>query len=134
MSAVYRAKDLRLGRRVALKVLPPELGQSGRFRERFLAESRLASSIDHAGIVPIFEAGEADGLLYIAMRYVDGTDLQALLQREAPLAPERAVAIVAQLAGALDAAHARGLVHRDVKPSNALVAVESGREHVSLAD
>jgi YVTN family beta-propeller protein len=134
MSAVYRAEDLRLGRRVALKVLAPELGQDARFRERFLAESRLAASIDHAGIVPIFEAGEAHGLLYIAMRYVEGTDLRALLRRDAPLAPDRAVALVAQLAGALDAAHARGLVHRDVKPSNALVAIESGAEHVYLAD
>jgi peptide/nickel transport system substrate-binding protein len=134
MGAVYRAEDLRLGRRVALKFLAPELAQDGRFRERFLAESRLAASIDHAGIVPIFEAGEVDGLLYIAMRYVEGTDLRALLRRDGPLEPGRAVALVAQLAGALDAAHARGLVHRDVKPSNALVAVESGVEHVYLAD
>jgi serine/threonine protein kinase len=134
MSAVYRAEDLRLGRRVALKFLAPELAANARFRERFLAESRLAASIDHAGIVPIFEAGEVDGLLYIAMRYVEGTDLRALLEREAPLAADRAVALAAQLASALDAAHARGLVHRDVKPSNALVAVESGVEHVYLAD
>jgi YVTN family beta-propeller protein len=134
MSAVYRAVDLRLGRRVALKFLAPELAQDARFRERFLGESRLAASIDHAGIVPIFEAGEADGLLYIAMRYVEGTDLRALLRSDAPLAPDRAVALVAQIAGALDAAHAQGLVHRDVKPSNALVAVESGVEHVYLAD
>jgi YVTN family beta-propeller protein len=134
MSAVYRAEDLRLGRRVALKFLAPELAANAPFRERFLAESRLAASIDHAGIVPIFEAGDVDGLLYIAMRYVEGTDLRALLQREAPLAADRAVALVAQLASALDAAHARGLVHRDVKPSNALIAVESGVEHVYLAD
>jgi YVTN family beta-propeller protein len=134
MSAVYRAEDLRLGRRVALKFLAPELAQDARFRERFLAESRLAASIDHAGIVPIFEAGEVDGLLYIAMRYVEGTDLRALLARDGPLPAERAVDLVAQLAGALDAAHARGLVHRDVKPSNALIAVESGVEHVYLAD
>ena len=134
MSAVYRAEDLRLGRGVALKFMAPELAEDARFRERFLAESRLAASIDHAGIVPIFEAGEVDGLLYIAMRYVAGADLRALLQRDAPLAADRAVALVAQLAGALDAAHAHGLVHRDVKPSNALVAVESGVEHVYLAD
>jgi non-specific serine/threonine protein kinase len=133
MSAVYRAADLRLGRRVAVKVLASELAQDERFRARFLAESRLAASIDHANIVPIFEAGEAGGLLFIAMRYVEGTDMRALL-RGAPLAPERAVALVAQLADALDAAHARGLVHRDVKPSNALVAVEGAREHVYLAD
>jgi protein kinase-like protein len=117
MSAVYRARDLRLGRRVALKFLAPNLADDERFRERFLAESRLAASLDHAGIVPIFEAGEADGRLYMAMRYVEGTDLHALLDRDAPLAPERAVELVSQLAGALDAAHARGLVHRDVKPA-----------------
>jgi YVTN family beta-propeller protein len=134
MGTVYRAKDLRLGRRVALKFLAPELAENARFRERFLAESRLAAAIDHAGIVPIFEAGDVDGRLYIAMRYVEGTDLRALLQHDAPLATDRAVALVAQLAGALDAAHARGLVHRDVKPSNALVAVESGEEHLYLAD
>jgi YVTN family beta-propeller protein len=133
MSAVYRAEDLRLGRRVALKLLAPELAQDARFRERFLAESRLAASIDHANIVPIFEAGEADGLLYIAMRFVEGTDLRALL-RDGSLAPERAIALIAQLAEALDAAHARGLVHRDVKPSNALVTLEGAREHVYLAD
>jgi YVTN family beta-propeller protein len=133
MSAVYRAEDLRLGRRVALKFLAPELAQDARFRERFLAESRLAASLDHANIVPIFEAGETDGLLYIAMRYVEATDMRALL-RGGPLDPPRAIALVAQLADALDAAHARGLVHRDVKPSNALVAVEGAREHVYLAD
>ncbi len=134
MGAVYRAEDLRLGRRVALKVLAAELADDARFRERFLAESRLAASLDHAGIVPIFEAGEADGLLYIAMRYVDGGDLRALVEGEGRLPPERAAALVEQVAGALDAAHARGLVHRDVKPSNVLVAVESGREHAYLAD
>ena len=84
--------------------------------------------------MPIYEAGEVDGQLYIAMRYVEGTDLGSLLRREGPLAPERAVALVGQLADALDAAHARGLVHRDVKPSNALVAVEGAAEHVYLAD
>jgi YVTN family beta-propeller protein len=134
MSAVYRAEDLRLGRRVALKVLAAELAQDERFRARFLAESRLAASIDHAGIVPIFEAGAVEGLLYIAMRYVEGGDLRALLRREGPLGPERAVGLVAQVANALDAAHARGLVHRDVKPSNVLVAVEGEAEHAYLAD
>jgi peptide/nickel transport system substrate-binding protein len=134
MGTVYRAEDLRLGRRVALKVLAPELAADARFRERFLVESRLAASIDHAGIVPIFEAGEADGLLFIAMRYVEGGDLRWLLGREGRLAAERAVELVAQLGAALDAAHGRGLVHRDVKPSNALVALESGAEHVYLAD
>ena len=88
MGAVYRAKDLRLGRTVALKLLAEELVGDDRFQERFLAESRLAASIDHPGIVPIFEADDADGLLYIAMRYVDGGDLGALLRREGPLAPD----------------------------------------------
>jgi YVTN family beta-propeller protein len=132
MSAVYRAEDLRLRRRVALKFLVAELAADKRFRERFLTESRLAASIDHPNIVPIYEAGEAEGLLYIAMRYVEGTDLQALLRRDAPLDAERAVALVAQLADALDAAHARGLIHRDVKPSNVLVAAPD--DHVYLAD
>src|SRR3954447_5986697 len=134
MGVVYRATDLRLGRKVALKLLAPHLTADARFRERFLAESRLAASIDDAGIIPIYEAGEAEGRLFIAMRYVEGTDLAALLRAEGPPAPERAVDLVAQLADALDAAHAHGLVHRDVKPSNALVAVEGAGEHVYLAD
>jgi serine/threonine protein kinase len=134
MGVVYRATDLRLGRQVALKLLAPHVTQDQRFRTRFLAESRLAASIDHAGIVPIYEAGEVDDHLYIAMRYVEGTDLASLLRAEGGLAPDRAVGLVAQLADALDAAHARGLVHRDVKPSNALIAVEGTAEHVYLAD
>ena len=134
MGVVYRAEDLRLGRSVALKLLAPHLTEDARFRSRFLAESRLAASIDHAGIVPIYEAGESDGQLYIAMRYVDGTDLGSLLHREGPMEPQRAIDLVAQLGNALDAAHARGLVHRDVKPSNALIAVEGADEHVYLAD
>jgi YVTN family beta-propeller protein len=134
MSVVYRAEDLRLGRRVALKLLAPELAEDERFRARFLTESRLAASIDHPGILPIYEAGEADGRLYIAMRYVEGTDLGALLRHEGRLTPARAVGLVAQLARALDVAHAHGLVHRDVKPSNALVAAEAHGEHVYLAD
>jgi YVTN family beta-propeller protein len=134
MGVVYRAEDLRLGRKVALKLLAGHLTEDPRFRSRFLAESRLAASIDHAGIVPIYEAGESDGHLYIAMRYVEGTDLGSVLQREGPMEPRRAIELVAQLGSALDAAHARGLVHRDVKPSNALLAVEGADEHVYLAD
>ena len=134
MGVVYRATDPRLGRQVALKLLSPELSGDARFRARFERESHLAASIDHAGIVPIYEAGEIDGLLYIAMRYVDGSDLAQLLRREGPLEPARAIELVGQLAEALDAAHARGLIHRDVKPSNALVAREGAREHVYLAD
>ena len=131
MGVVYRARDLRLDRPVALKLLSPDLSGDRRFRARFERESRLAASIDHGGIIPVYEAGDADGLLYIAMRFVDGSDLAALLRREGPLEPARALDLVGQLAGALDAAHERGLIHRDVKPSNALVAREG---HVYLAD
>jgi ABC-type transport system substrate-binding protein/DNA-binding beta-propeller fold protein YncE len=134
MGVVYRATDLRLGRPVALKLLSPELSGDARFRARFERESHLAASIDHAGIIPVYEAGETDGLLYIAMRYVDGSDLAQLLRREGPLEPTRAIQLVGQLAEALDAAHARGLIHRDVKPSNVLVTREGPREHVYLAD
>jgi YVTN family beta-propeller protein len=134
MGVVYRAVDLRLGRNVALKLLSEHVSDDARFRSRFLDESRLAASIDHAGIIPIYEAGEIDGHLYIAMRYVEGTDLASLLRREGRLPPDRTLALVAQLGDALDAAHARGLLHRDVKPANALIAVESSAEHVYLAD
>src|SRR4051794_27931653 len=131
MGVVYRAWDPRLERPVALKLLSPELSGDRRFRARFERESRLAASIDHGGIIPVYEAGEVDGQLYIAMRFVDGSDLAALLQAEGPLAPARVLELVGQLASALDAAHERGLIHRDVKPSNALVAREG---HVYLAD
>ena len=131
MGVVYLARDARLDRPVALKLLTPELAGDHRFRERLERESRLAASIDHAGIVPVYEAGEADGLAYIAMRYVEGSDLAQLLRDEGPLEPARAMDLVGQLAHALDAAHERGLIHRDVKPSNALVAREG---HVYLSD
>ena len=134
MGVVYRAFDARLGRPVALKLIAPERAQDVRFRERFLVESQLAASLDHSNVVPVYDAGEADGRLYIAMRYVEGTDLRTLLEREAPLDPERALALVGQVAAALDAAHARGLVHRDVKPANVLVTEETGREHCYLSD
>jgi ABC-type branched-subunit amino acid transport system ATPase component len=134
MGVVYRAVDSRLGRRVALKLIAPGLAQDERFRERFLRESQLAASLDHSNVVPVYEAGESGAHLYIAMRFVDGIDLRTLLMREGPLDPERAVALVGQVADALDAAHARGLVHRDVKPVNILVTDESGREHCYLSD
>ncbi len=130
MSVVYRAEDVRLKRKVALKLLAPELAEDERFRERFLRESELAASLDHPSIVPIYDAGEVDGQLYIAMRYVEGTDLKKLLH-EGALEPKRALALLSQLADALDAAHARGLVHRDVKPSNALLDTAG---HLYLAD
>jgi serine/threonine-protein kinase len=131
MGIVYRAEDLRLKRKVALKLLAPELAADDRFRDRFLVESELAAGLEHPNIVPIYSAGEAHGQLYIAMRYVEGPDLGQLLRREGPLEARRAVALVTQLADALDAAHARGLVHRDVKPSNALV---DAADHVYLSD
>src|SRR5262245_1753285 len=100
MGVVYRAEDLRLKRKVALKLLAPELAEDVRFRERFLRESELAASLDHPHIVPIYSAGEVDGLLYIAMRFVEGSDLKELLRRDGPLEPGRALALVAELADA----------------------------------
>jgi serine/threonine protein kinase/streptogramin lyase len=134
MGAVYRAEDVRLGRKVALKLLVPELAESERFRERFLRESQIAASLDHPHIVPIYAAGEADGQLYLAMRYVKGYDLRQLIAREAPLDPDRALRLVEQVGDALDAAHERGLIHRDVKPANILIAPRTGREHCYLTD
>src|SRR5262249_18523752 len=128
---VYRAYDERLKRHVALKLIAPELAEDERFHERFLAETELAASLEHPDVVPIYDAGEVDGQLYLAMRYVDGGELKTLLEREPLLEPARALAICSQVAAALDAAHARGLVHRDVKPSNVLL---DGNEHVYLAD
>ena len=134
MGAVYRAEELTLGRKVALKVIAPELAQDSRFRERFLRESRIAASLDHPHIVPIFKAGEEDGALFLAMRYVEGTDLGKLLAEGGALAPARAIALLEQVADGLDAAHEKGLVHRDVKPSNVLVSRAAGKEHAYLAD
>lgn len=134
MSVVYLAHDPRLKRNVAVKLLAPELAEDEVFRVRFLRESQLAASLDHPNVVPVYEAGEADGLLYIAMRYVPGTDLRALLRGKGALVPERALALVGQVASALDAAHERGLVHRDVKPSNVLLTGRPGKEHCYLAD
>ena len=121
MGVVYRAIDLSLERPVALKLIAPELAESEHFRSRFLREPRLAASLDHPNVIPIYEAGEHDGQLYLAMRYVEGTDLRSVLQSQGKLAPERTIAILAQVAGALDAAHSRALVHRDVKPANVLL-------------
>jgi ABC-type oligopeptide transport system substrate-binding subunit len=137
MGVVYLVEHLGLGRKVALKVLPPQLAGDARFRERFVRESRLAASLDHPNVIPIYEAGEADGRLFLAMRYVEGTDLSTLISSEGRLEPGRAIRILRQVAGALDAAHARGLVHRDVKPGNVLIARPSGSEageHVYLTD
>ncbi len=134
MGAVYRADDVRLGRKVALKLLAPGLAEDERFRERFLRESQLAASLDHPNIVPIYAAGEADGQLYLAMRYIDGYDLKRLLATEPRLEPERVLRLLEQVGDALDSAHERGLIHRDVKPGNILIAPRSGHEHAYLAD
>ena len=140
MAVVYRAEDTRLGRKVALKVLTPVLANNEQFQQRFIRESRLAASLDHPNIVPIYEAGEADGQLFIAMRYVAGSDLKVLLSQEDGLPPARLLRIFVQIGDALDAAHELGLVHRDVKPGNILVASiqeHSGHgysDHVYLTD
>jgi predicted Ser/Thr protein kinase len=131
MGVVYRAHDPRLKRDVALKVLAPEVSQDERYRERFLAETELAASVEHPNVIPIHDAGDFDHQLYLVMRYVEGRDLKKLLAQEGPLEPARALAICSQVADALDAAHERGLIHRDVKPSNVLL---DGREHAYLAD
>jgi YVTN family beta-propeller protein len=131
MGIVYRAYDLRLKRTVALKLVTPELALDQRFRERFARETELAVSLEHPNVVPIHDAGDVAGRLYLAMRLVTGTDLRRLLRAEGALLPSRAIAICSQVANALDAAHAKGLVHRDVKPSNILL--DEG-EHVYLAD
>jgi serine/threonine-protein kinase len=136
MAVVYLAEHVRLGRRVALKVLDPEMAEDQAFRERFIRESRIAAGLDHPNVVTVFDAGEADGVLYLSMRYVEGTDLERLLRGLTKLEPPRAVSIVSQCAAALDAAHAEGLVHRDVKPANILLSAE-GRtpgDRVYLSD
>ena len=129
MAVVYRARDLRLERTVAVKLLAPELARNDTFRLRFTHESRAAAAIDHPHIVPIYEAGETDGVLYIAMRYVEGSDLRHVLDRRGPLAPPTALRIAAQVGSALDAAHEHGLVHRDVKPGNILIARGTDSDH-----
>ena len=123
---VYRAADEKLGRNVALKVLPPWMGEEPRTRDRFLAEARAAAALDHPNILPVYDAGDSDGTLWIAMRLADGPDLRELLRRDGPLPPERAVAILSGIAAALDVAHARGILHRDVKPANILLGAGPG--------
>jgi hypothetical protein len=134
MGSVYLAEDERLGRRIALKVILPELGSQDGFRRRFEAEARAAAAIEHPNVVPILSAGSADGRLYLAMRFIEGENLNQVLAGGARLEPVDAVRIVRAVAAGLDAAHAAGLVHRDVKPANILLSGEFGKEGVYLTD
>jgi serine/threonine-protein kinase len=137
MSVVYQAENLRLNNVIALKVLAPELAADDVFRARFLEESRIAASLNHPNVIPIYDMGSSDGLLYIAMRYVSGTDLRQIIKKRGRLQPETALFLLGQVARALDTAHHRGLVHRDVKPGNMLIergGDEGDPDHVYLAD
>jgi serine/threonine-protein kinase len=135
MAVVFRARDERLGRIVALKVMAPAMAASEMFRQRFIRESRAAAAVDDPHIIPVYEAGEAGGVLFIAIRFVNGGDVGSLLHREGQLPSARVVSIISPVASALDAAHAAGLVHRDVKPTNMLLDTRPGRpDHVYLSD
>ncbi len=135
MAVVYRARDERLGRQVALKVLAPSLASDAEFRARFIREWRAATAVEHPHIIPVYTADEADGILYIAMRLVNGGDLSSLVRRAGPLAPGTTAGFISAVASALDAAHAIGLVHRDIKPGNMLLDSASGLpDHVYLSD
>jgi hypothetical protein len=135
MAVVFRARDDQLGRLVALKIMAPSVASDAEFRQRFIRESKAAAAVDDPHIIPVFEAGESAGVLFIAMRYVAGGDVRSLLAREGPLSVDQTAAILESVASALDAAHAAGLVHRDVKPGNMLMDVRKGRpDHTYLAD
>jgi predicted Ser/Thr protein kinase len=134
MGVVYLATDRRLGRRVALKVIVPELAADAQFRQRFEREARVAATLEHPHVVPVYEAGEQDGSLFIAMRFIDGRDLATEVRDHGRLAPERLARVVLQVAGALDAAHRSGVVHRDVKPANVLLTETGEDEQAYLTD
>ncbi len=131
VGVLYRARQLRLDRPVALKLVEPEVARDPVVRERLRREARAVASIDHPNVVPLYEAGEEDGTVYIATRWIEGTELGALIHDEGPLDPVRAARTAAQIAAALDTAHGKGLVHRDVKPSNVILTDEG---HVYLTD
>jgi serine/threonine protein kinase len=134
MGVVYRATNVALGRIYALKILAPELAGDEQFRERFQREMRVAASLHHPNVVGIHYAGEQDGQLFLAMDLIDGANLTELIARSGKVDPERAVGLLEQIASALDAAHDKGLVHRDVKPANILIRVEHGEERAYLTD
>ena len=134
MGIVYRVTNVALGRVYALKVLAPELADDEQFRRRFQREMRIAASIDHPNVVGIHYAGEQDGFLFLAMDYVHGEDLRQLILRDGAVDPSRAVGILTQVGFALDAAHAKGLVHRDIKPGNMLLTIRDGEERAYLTD
>ena len=135
MGVVYRARHTRLGRLVALKVLVPELAADETFRTRFVRESQMAASIDHPNVIPIYDADEIGGVLFLAMRYVEGTDLKVMIERDGALDLQTSLSVISQIAGALDAAHDLGLIHRDVKPANVLVErADDGDTHIYLTD
>ena len=121
MGVVYRAEHLNLQRRAAVKIIAPDLAESEGFRERFTREARIAAALQHPNIVTVYDAGEVDGLLYLAMQFIQGEDLAAILRKDGRLRPYRAIDVCRQVASALDAAHAMGLIHRDVKPANVLI-------------
>src|SRR4051812_38463243 len=134
MGAVFLARDEQLQRRVALKVIVPSLAADPEFRARFEREARIAATLEHPNVVPVYDVGEVDGRLFIAMRFVDGTDLASELRRAGRLPPERLARILADVCAALDGAHRVGLVHRDVKPANVLLTGAGVDEHAYLAD
>jgi tRNA A-37 threonylcarbamoyl transferase component Bud32 len=134
MSVVYLARHTRLERHVALKVMAEELSENEGFRTRFVREAKMAANLEHPNIVPVYDAGEIGGVLYLAMRVIRGTDLRRVINEGGPMDPERVLTISGQVASALDAAHRAGLVHRDVKPGNILLAIDGDEEHAFLTD